>query len=79
MLPTHSHIGYSDTSHAWLASLLTRISLLYLMCTFSPTFFSSFSLLVMVPLSVRACLCPLREPYLILRSNKSWSRSIFFA
>lgn len=28
MLPTHSHIGYSNTSHAWLASLLTRISFL---------------------------------------------------
>lgn len=28
MLPTHSHIGYSDTGHAWLASVLTRLSFL---------------------------------------------------
>lgn len=54
MLPTHSHIGYSDTSHAWLASLLTRISLLYLMCTFSPTFFFFF-LSTCDGAAVRAC------------------------
>ena len=43
ILPTHSHIGYSNTSHAWLASLLTRISSPYWTRTPQSNFFNRWS------------------------------------
>lgn len=58
ILPTHSHIGYSNTSHAWLASLLTCISFL------TESALSVQLLPLMMPQSTPLCHCALRKLYL---------------